>query len=346
MGKTSILRKMVSEAPPLICPIERSLQGVSAPQEFARGLIADVEANVPGLLGRQTLKRLRKAGVKKIGAKSVEVEFFPVSDEAWKDVVVETFRALDSGVDETVVLLWDELPGMIGAIERNCDATAARDVLDILRFLRETYPGVRMVLSGSIGLHHVVGELRTKGGMWAPTHDLEIVDLPVLDGVDAEYLARELLRNEKLSFEEDAVGTIATSVDSVPFYIHHAVNEIRKLDLTVAPVDADKAREVIEGAVANPSDPWQLRHYVDRIPAYYPQQQALAFQVLDAIAETEGPVAHAEIDARLAARGKPPPDDRLHELLELLCKDHYLEAGYQFRLELVRKAWLARRPPR
>ena len=116
MGKTSVMRKM-SEEPPLgICPIKRSLQGVNTPEEFARALVADVEANAPEVLARPFLKRLRRAGVKRIGAKSVEVEFQPVNEEAWKDVVVETFGTIEAGIDEQVVFLWDELPHMVAAI--------------------------------------------------------------------------------------------------------------------------------------------------------------------------------------------------------------------------------------
>lgn len=350
MGKTSVMRKMTEESPAGACPIQRSLQGINAPEEFARALVADVEKNIPDVLSRPIVKRLRKAGVKKVGAKSVEVEFEPISEEAWKDVVIETFATIETGVDERVVFLWDELPHMVDAIEAKRDPGTARDLLDVLRHVRETYPSIRMVLSGSLGMHHVVDKLRKKGGMWAPTNDMAMVDLAPLDGGDAEYLALELLRNEAIECDDDEQAiavAIASEVDQVPYYIHHTVAGLqREQDGTGEPVDARMAIRAIAAALVEPQDPWQLKHYVDRVPVYYPAEADLAFAVLDALAAAGKPCSQGEIENLLAARAAPPDRARLHGLLELLCKDHYLEPGYGFRLELVRRAWLARRPPR
>jgi hypothetical protein len=348
MGKTSVMRKMNEEAPVGICPIKRSLQGINAPEEFARALVADVESSAPDVLSRPILKRLRKAGVKKVGAKSVEVEFEPVSEEAWKHVVIETFETIDTGIDETVVFLWDELPHMVDAIERKHDPETARDMLDVLRYVRETYPSIRMVLSGSLGIHHVVDKLRLKGGMWAPVHDMALIDVAPLDVADAVYLASELLRNEGIECDEETLvaETIATEVDCVPYYVHHTVAQLQLCQVRDGePVDVPAARQAIEAVLVDPRDPWQLKHYVDRVPLYYPGEKDLALAVLDIVAAS-APCPQVEIEALLAAQMSPPGSGQLHDLLELLCKDHYLEPGYRFRLDLVRRAWQSRRPPR
>lgn len=349
MGKTSVMRKMTEEPPLQTCSIKRSLQGINTPEEFARALVADVELNAPDVLDRPFLKRLRKAGVKKVGAKTVEVEFEPVTEEAWKDVVVETFGTIDSGIDERVLFFWDELPHMVSAIDGKRDAGTARDVLDVLRYVRETYPSIRMVLSGSLGIHHVVDELRLQGGSWAPTNDVAMVDVPPLESDDATYLSRELLRNEEIECEdEDALAqTIAVEVDRVPYYIHHAIAQLQvRQEAGDGAVKEQAVREIVAETLVDPADPWQLKHYVDRVPVYYPHETELAYAVLDIVAEVEGGRSQSEIEALLAARMEPPKADRLHAMLELLCKDHYLELGYRFRLELVRRAWQARRPPR
>lgn len=350
MGKTSVMRKMTEESPPGVCPIQRSLQGINAPEEFARALVADVEKNIPDVLSRPIVKRLRKAGVKKVGAQSVEVEFEPISEEAWKDVVIETFATIEAGVDERVVFLWDELPHVVDAIEGKRDPNTARDLLDVLRHVRETYPSIRMILSGSLGMHHVVDKLRSKGGMWAPTNDMAMVDLAPLDGGDAEYLALELLRNEAIECGDDEAAiaaAIASEVDHVPYYVHHTVAGLqREQEGTGESVDVGMAVGAIAAALAEPQDPWQLKHYVDRVPVYYPAESELAFAVLDAVAAAGRPCSLGEIENLLAAQAAPPGKEQLHSLLELLCKDHYLEPGYSFRLDLVRRAWLARRPPR
>lgn len=349
MGKTSVMRKMAKEPPLRTCAVKRSLQGINTPEEFARALVADVELSAPGVLAKPFLKRLRNAGVKKLGAKSVEVEFEPASEEAWKDVVIETFGTIEAGVDERVVFLWDELPHMVAAIDGKRDAGTARDVLDVLRYVRETYTSVRMVLSGSLGIHHVVDKLRLQGGSWAPTNDVALVDVPPLEREDATYLARELLRNEGIECDgEDLVaGTIAAEVDCVPYYVHHTVAQLQqRQEVDGGPAREGAVRQILEETLVDPADPWQLKHYVDRVPVYYPECAELAYAVLDVAAEADGGRSQEEIELLLGARIEPPAADRLHSLLELLCKDHYLEPGYRFKLELVRRAWQARRPPR
>lgn len=348
MGKTSVMRKMTEEPPLGTCAIKRSLQGINTPEEFARALVADVEAGTPGVLAKPFVKRLRNAGVKKLGAKAVEVEFEPPTQEAWKDVVTETFATVEAGVDERVVFLWDELPHMVSAIEAKRDAGTARDVLDVLRYVRETHSSIRMVLSGSLGIHHVVDGLRLKGGNWAPTNDVALVDVPPLEVEDATYLARELLRNEGIECEDEDLlaATIATEVDRVPYYIHHTVAQLQqRQEAEGGSAGQEAARRIVEETLSDPSDPWQLKHYVDRVPVYYPADEEFAYAVLDIVGEMEGGRPQEEIAELLGARMKPPTADRLHGLLELLCKDHYLEPGYRFRLELVRRAWRARRPP-
>lgn len=348
MGKTSVMRKMEAVPPSGVCPVKTSLQGINAPEEFSRRLIADIEKVTPGVLGKPFLKRVRKSGLKKLGAKVVEVEFEPLGEEAWKDVMTEALAALEGGVDERVVFFWDEMPHMIEAIEVQRGAATARDVLDLLRHARETYSSLRMVLTGSLGMHHVVDRLRGEGGMFAPVHDMAVIDLPPLCPEDAAYLAAELLRNEGIECDDlDLVaGTIAGEVDHVPYYIHHTVEQLRSdRSGADAPEAVDEAgvRRLVEKAVIDPLDPWQLKHYLDRIPVYYKSTPDLARAVLDVVAGESGPVSFEEIERLLGSTMAPPPADRLRDLVELLCKDHYLEPEYQFRLELVRRAWRAKR---
>lgn len=350
MGKTSVMRKMEAEPPFGACPVKTSLQGINAPEEFSRRLIADIERATPGVLDKPFLKRVRKSGLKKVGAKVVEVEFEPLGEEAWKDVMTEALAALEEGIDERVVFFWDELPHMIEAIEGQRGAATARDVLDLLRHARETHPSLRMVLTGSLGMHHVVDRLRSQGGMFAPVHDMAVVDLPPLSSDDATHLAAELLRNERIECGDlgSVAATIATEVDQVPYYIHHTVEQLRSDQSTGAsePVDESRIRFVVETAVIDPLDPWQLKHYVDRVPVYYKASPDLARAVLDIVAAAAGPVSLEEIERLLGAEMSPPPAGELRDLIELLCKDHYLEPEYRFRLELVRRAWRAKRPAR
>lgn len=349
MGKTSVLLKLEAEPAAGICVIKRTLQGIRSPDEFVRKFVADVEKASPGLLKRSLGDLLARAGIRKIGSSPLSVEFSPPDQKSWKDLVSETFAALDDGVDETVLLLWDELPQMIADIHEDHGASTAREMLDVMRAARETHPGVRMILSGSLGIHHVVAELRAEGGMWVPTHDMRAVDLPPLDLGDANYLALQLLRNEEI--ECDDVGAVADAiadeVDCIPYYVHQTAFQLRQRHReSGGAIGEAAAREVVAGAIADPLDPWELGHYLDRTPVYYGDDAELVNRTLDVVAREADPQLIDAIQNKLAAFGEPPTIERLRGVLDLLCKDYYLrtDPGYLFLRSLVRRAWLARRP--
>lgn len=350
MGKTSVLLKLEAEPLTERCVIKRTLQGIRTPEEFVRKLVADVNNAIPGLIRKSIGDRLRKAGIKSIGSTPISVEFEPATPESWKDVVTETFRVLDEDVDELVVLLWDEAPQMIADIDTERGSGVAREMLDVLRAARESHRGIRMVLSGSLGIHHVVAALRSEGGMWAPTHDMRALDLPPLAEDDAVFLAGELLRNDDVACDDrDAVASaIASEVDCMPYYIHQTALRLRDRGRAGErmPVDVATVEKEVEDAICDPLDPWELGHYVSRTPVYYGNDADLVNAVLDIVARDSAPLDIATIRERLAAHGPPPEIERLRELVDLLCRDYYLCAspGYVFLRSLVRRAWLARRP--
>ena len=114
---------------------------------------------MPGLFKRTLAERLSDAGIQKIGISKFSFEFTKDGPGNWKTAAETTFAALTESQSERVIFLWDELPHMLANIRDTTDALAARQTLDLLRAARETYPELGMVFSGSIGLHHVVGEL-------------------------------------------------------------------------------------------------------------------------------------------------------------------------------------------
>ena len=349
MGKTSVMLKMDAEPALGTCSIKRSLQGITSPQEFARAFVADVESAAPGLLTKSLWERLRASGLRKVDTAPLAIEFEPTGDQSWKDVLEETLGALDD-VDETVVVFWDELPHMIADIRDRKGPRVAREVLDLLRASRERHTNVRMVLSGSLGIHHVVAQLRDEGGMWVPTHDMLGIDVPPLLEADAVYLAGELLRNESIECDDrDAVAqAIATEVDHVPYYIHHTVHLLRSRRHPEGDeVDTSHVEALVKDAVENPLDPWELKHYLDRIPVYYDGRADLARAILDVVATSPEPLRLDALQQAIGAFLEPPPPEGTRALLDLLCKDYYLttaNGGYRFLRSLVRRAWIARRP--
>jgi hypothetical protein len=347
MGKTSLLRKLAAEPPAGHVAIMRSVEDVFSPNELVRHLLYDLKAHCPGLLKQSLRERLEKAGVRNLGVGPLAVEFDPRGTGSWKDVLADTFAALDERQDDRVVLLWDELPHMVANVSAHVGPLAGREILDFLRAQRQSRPGIRMVFSGSIGLHHVVGELRSSAGAWAPVNDMRHIELPPLDVADGRYLAAELLRNEQVACNDvDALASeIAAAVECVPFYIHLVVQALEERGAPVAPSDIER---LVTARLRDPNDPWSLLHYIDRIKDYYGDAEApIVKALLDAVAKSETPLDVEELHSRISAEVEPPTRERLHELLDLLGKDHYLsfdnDGRVAFRLNLLRGAWRARR---
>ncbi|MET0601344.1 MAG: hypothetical protein ABW167_05085 [Baekduia sp.] len=170
---------------------------------------------MPGLFKRTLAERLSDAGGQKIGVSKLSFELAKEGPGSWKTAAEATFT---ENLSERVVFLWDELPHMVANIRDTTGALAARQTLDLLRAARESYPQLGMVFSGSVGLHHVVDELRAQGGMWAPVHDMIVVDLPPLTTPDAEFLANALLTNEQIGCDDlpMVARTIAGEVEPAP----------------------------------------------------------------------------------------------------------------------------------
>ena len=96
-----------------------------------------------------------------------------------------------------------ELHGVLARIRDHQGADAALALLDLLRELRQSFPRLRMVFTGSIGLHHVLDQLQPgTASALAPVNDMLRVDLPPLAGDAARDLAVELLAGEELSVSD------------------------------------------------------------------------------------------------------------------------------------------------
>src|SRR5260370_37656341 len=100
------------------------------------------------------------------------------------------------------------------------------EVLDVLRSLRQsavTGQGFRMILCGSIGLHHVLRSLKQQGYKNQAVNDMALVEVPPLDPPVATDLATLLLAGEGLAGDPPAPGIIAEHTDRCPHLIPRVV---------------------------------------------------------------------------------------------------------------------------
>ena len=352
IGKTSILKKMNAEPQKDWEPIFLDLERVHSAAEFAEIVCAEIHKKLTGWKkqGNRLLSIIGGIGVTHIGP----IKFPDKKDRPegyWKKLLtngVEDLLEQQVSAGKRVVFLFDEMPWMLEAIaDPDRDGPQiAMEVLDVLRSMRQsptTGQSFRMILCGSIGMHHILAALKKKGYKNQPVNDMEMVEVPPLDPVDAEQLASHLLAKEGLKADDPSVpARIAEKTGCFPYYIHWVVSKlgISRRSSVVNPEDIDLAiKELLTGE----HDPCDLLHFKTRIHGYYPGQENVVLGLLDHAALATSPLPQSELIG-IAKTAGASDENQIRELLRLLLVDHYLrrdtEGCYSFRHELLRRWWV------
>lgn len=350
IGKTSILQKMNAEPPAGWEPIFLDAEQVHSASEFAELVCSEVHKRLEGW--KRQANRVRNF-LGSMGGTHIGPLKFPErknqADGYWKSLLshsVEDLVEQQRAAGKRVAFLFDEMPWMVSAIEQHEGAHAAMQVLDALRSLRQsptTGPGFRMVLCGSIGLHHVLGRLKQAGYRNEPVNDMRLIEVPPLDPAVAADLASQLLIGEELTGDPTAPQLIAEQTGGFPYYIHWIVAELKKGNwaTTAATVDL-----VVKTLLTAPHDPCNFKHFRTRIDDYYPKEEKPVLALLDHVASNPLPLAQAEL-MNVARTAVAVDGERVRELLNLLARDHYLnrdtDGRYTFRHPLLRRWWLLER---
>lgn len=341
IGKTSVARKMVK------CPragwhaVFQDLEKCHSADQFAKEVYKEVEAF---LNKRQKSLRRCKELFSLIGGtefKGVKIPEF--SPGVWKDVLESSIADLVENWEpgeERLVFFWDEMPYMLSNIRNREGEDTAQEVLDVLRSLRQKYDALRIVITGSIGIHHVLKTLNKTSA--TSLNDLLQVEVLPLTQPYAEALVKGLILGESLECDDEQLVTevMAQECDCFPFYIHHVA---KALKMRGKPVTVASVKDVISTHLTDDKDPWELRHYRTRLHDYYGDQETVVLNILDIVATSPKLVSINEILASLKQTSDFDDREQLLELLRLVTQDHYLsrnkEGHYQFRFSLVQRWW-------
>lgn len=343
IGKTTVMKKMAAEPAKGWLPVYQDLENCHSATEFAMAVYREVHQFLTkkGRLTRRSKEFFGALGGTEIGG------FFKLPDKtaaSWKDVLTRAIEDLiheNDGVTK-LLFLWDEMPFMLGNIRNAEGEQTAMQVLDHLRWLRQTHGDLRMIITGSIGLHHVITSLKEKNYANSPVNDMAAFDVPPLTKDDAASLARLIIVGEGLKSPDPKATseTIAHEADCFAFYVHHIVRGLRIHALDATPANVTK---IVASHLVDSNDPWQLIHYRERIPTYYPDDQKTVPLILDQLAVQQGTATVGELLAVLKGVSQFDDRDRLLRLLSLMERDHYLQrhedGRYQFRFPLIRRWW-------
>lgn len=350
MGKTHVIKKMMSEGPrgTLMIPGNKTpsdLERVHTSLEFVENVFFDVEKYLSGF--KRTAEKARRFLVQIGGTEFKGFKFPSLTAPHWKTLLTEAIEDLMAQQDQLVVFFWDELPLMLHNLKQREGEVRAMEVLDTLRALRQTYPKIRMVFTGSIGLHLVLTSLRRAGYANDPTNDMYVEDVQPLALPDAVKLAVLLLEGENVSGDnlEKTAEEIATAVDRIPHYIHHVVDQIKNRGglLTAGIVD-----RVVCECLTDSQDRWHMAYYRQRLDTYYEAQEKLfALHLLDILCTSSEPISFAELFNFVKSRVVTEDAEAVRNVLDQLRRDHYViqhgDGTFGFRLPLVKRSWKLQR---
>jgi len=348
MGKTSIVRDKMRNAPSAGYKIVyMDVSGCDTPLAFVDTLFHEAKESLSA-----------KAKVK-FGAMELVRRLLPNAEigqmvklpdtlaPQWKEMLRAVLT--DFADSETkYVLTFDEMPIMLDKIRRGMGESAAMDVLDTLRKERQHESRLRMIYTGSLGLHHVLGALQEADYHNEPTNDLKFVEVGPLSEADATELARRLLSGMEIpcTNAELLAKHLADITDGMPYYIQNLVSELADYGETC---DLNIADRLLTVRLTDLSDPWDFGYYKSRIGTHYPDSvQAVAMAFLNQLAVAETSQTLDDLLDGLDPNKVVADDDAIERTLDLLGKDRYIAQGedgaYRFRYPLIARAWRYRSP--
>lgn len=344
IGKTSIMLKMQAEADPrAVIVFFSDLERIYTPLELVETVLQNVEEHLS--LGQKSANEFRKLFRHLAGTEIGGVVKLPAAIAShWKDLLVSVVGDLMEQEERQVYFFWDEVPLMLYNIKNREGEAAAMEILDTLRALRQSHRNLRMIFTGSIGLHNVLTSLRKTGYANDPTNDMDTIEVPPLEPDKAARLASLLIEGERIAVKkpEEIFQTIAAEVNGFPYFIHHVVDEMARRE--DREFDSDTVREIVETALTDAQDRWHLRWYRERIDNYYePAERAIALALLDALCAAKESVRFDDLLNFVKHKIEIEDAEPVREILNRLGKDHYTtqdaNGGFAFRFPLIKRYW-------
>ena len=346
LGKTHIVWKMQAEGREGFVTFYQDLEGIHSILELVRDIYRTIgpRLSTVGKLKADMIAAWETIVPKRYGALDL-----PDAKNNWKIL----FRTAINDVlkvvpaSEKVVLMWDELPLMLYNIQQREGSSAAIELLDVLRQLRQIHgTRLRFIFTGSIGLHLILRALRAQGNSNDPVNDMYTESVPPMRENEGLELARRIL--ESLNPVPTDINAVATRmvdrVSGYPYFLHHVADRLSRLDAGATPADVDDA---VTALIEDPDDGAHLGYFRFRIDTYYlPDEIPIALALLDSIAGSERSVDFETLVNLARHRCPEIREEDARTSLMLLRQDHYIQlvnARYDFRWVILKQWWKGNR---
>ena len=356
IGKTTVMVKMKAEPKPGYEVLFLELEGIDSPERFTELLLNRIK---PLLSNKATAMHWwngfwAAAGGIEIAGK---IKLPDKSKMGWQTMLQKMFEGLsEHQSNKKILLLMDELPYMLQKIAATSQEqkTLALTLLDTLRSIRQLHPNLRMVFAGSVGLHHVIADLKAARLASEPVNDMPAIEIHALQESDALILAKRLIKEQKIEISEDEdefFDRLVALTDAVPFYLEKVCTRLGELE---QPVSTDDVEKAVRYQLTTALDPWEMEHFRDRLRIYYSgvvtaadgkeiAKAEIATKLLDALSDVKSPKSIENIWQAVKAKYALSDRQFIVNLLRSLALDHYLisdaEKKYSFRFPLIKQWW-------
>lgn len=360
IGKTTVMTKMAAEPKEGFEVLFLELEGIDSPDRFTEKLLNRMK---PLLSTKDQAKGWLDVFLENIGGTEIGgvIKLPDKSKMGWQVTLEKAFEGLCLHQKESkILLLFDELPYMLQKIATNevyAKENVALTLLDSLRSMRQEHKNLRMIYAGSVGLHHVLTDLRQEKLASEPVNDMPMVEIHALQYGHAQQLAEQLLKDEDVTFNEDiaaqALERLVKCTDQIPFYLEMVIEQLGEIDREINLEDID---ETVEKQLSSDHDPWEMEHFRGRLLTYYRgvaididgkeiPNATIARSILDHFSVTDEPQSIDQVCSYVASQFSLPDADnqRIVQMLKSLGQDHYLicdtQKNYSFRFALIKGWW-------
>jgi hypothetical protein len=358
VGKTTVMTKMAAEPADGFDVLFLEVEGIDSCDRLTELLLNRMRPLLTtGEMTRNWFEGFRDAvGGTEIGG---VIKLPEKSQLGWQTTLEKAIEGFCRNRPErTILLMFDELPYMLQKIDEVSSKVGrpheALTLLDTFRALRQRHDNLRMIFAGSVGLHHVLRELRQAKLAAEPVNNMQLIEIHPLENEDALKLASQSLDASRVKCSGDAQAIAIRLIEqtsNVPFYMERIVGQLAMLGRAVTLDDVDST--VLEHLTSD-HDPWEMDHFRSRLETYYRRtwtstdgkpisEETIARSILDHFAVTDEPQTIEQVWSMI--RGQFALTDRkiAVEMLKSLGQDHYLisdsQKRYRFRFHLIKRWW-------
>jgi len=253
--------------------------------------------------------------------------------------VLEQLLATINQAEKPTILLVDELSVCLLAILER-DASKGGEFLYTLRNLRQKYPSVIWMITGSIGINHIAEQYNIEGAL----NDLNAFELKPLKSEQAKALLHDLCkeRDIELASDKNAEYFIESLGWLSPHYLIKLLDSAEEIliDKGSSELDVNIITMACENLLSYPANRI-FNNWLEHINKNYPQtKRTLAIKLLNELSEnSKGSSINTLITS---ANLKDTPEEAIANVLKLLIQDGYLletDNNYYFMFSLLREYW-------